>query len=148
MVLKGSLSCPYALLSVFYVLCSACVAPGKPSRLVSELTPPNASLNQAVTPVSTTAQHTNPTASQRHHYGELPLSFAANHGQTDAQVKFLARGPAYSLFLTPTEAVLTLQKKGRNGEEGNAPAPSVGGQSTYPLRRGAINNSQSCACNC
>ena len=41
-------------------------------------------------------------------YGRLPLSFEANLGQTDPRVKFLARGLGYTLFLTPTEAVLTL----------------------------------------
>jgi hypothetical protein len=43
-------------------------------------------------------------------YGKLPLSFEANRGQTDAQVKFLSRGRGYSLFLTPKEAVLALRK--------------------------------------
>jgi hypothetical protein len=43
-------------------------------------------------------------------YGRLPLSFEANHGQTDAQVQFLSRGRGYSLFLTPAEAVLVLRK--------------------------------------
>ena len=43
------------------------------------------------------------------HYGQLPLSFEVNQGQTDSQVKFLARGHGYGLFLTPTEAVLSLQ---------------------------------------
>ena len=43
-------------------------------------------------------------------YGRLPVSFEANQGQSNAQVKFLARGPGYALFLTPTEAVLSLQK--------------------------------------
>ena len=41
-------------------------------------------------------------------YGQLPLSFEANRGQTDPQVKFLARGGPHSLFLTPTEAVFVL----------------------------------------
>ena len=41
-------------------------------------------------------------------YGRLPLSFEANQGQTDSQVKFLSRGSRYRLFLTPTEAVLSL----------------------------------------
>jgi hypothetical protein len=41
-------------------------------------------------------------------YGNLPLSFEANQGQTDEQVKFLSRGRGYSLFLTSTEAVLSL----------------------------------------
>ena len=43
-------------------------------------------------------------------YGKLPLSFEANQGQTDEQVKFLSRGSGYNLFLAPTEAVLTLIK--------------------------------------
>ncbi len=42
-------------------------------------------------------------------YGRLPLSFEANHGQTDPRVRFLSRGNGYSLFLTSTEAVLKLR---------------------------------------
>ena len=42
-------------------------------------------------------------------YGQLPLSFEANQGQSDARVQFLARGRAYGLFLTKQEAVLVLQ---------------------------------------
>lgn len=41
-------------------------------------------------------------------YSKLPLNFEANQGQTDRQVKFLSRGRGYTLFLTPTEAVLSL----------------------------------------
>jgi uncharacterized protein (TIGR03437 family) len=37
---------------------------------------------------------------------KLPLSFEANRGQTDSQVKFLSRGNGYNLFLTATEAVI------------------------------------------
>lgn len=43
-------------------------------------------------------------------YGQLPLTFEANQGQTDARVQYLSRGPGYTLFLTATEAVLALQK--------------------------------------
>src|SRR5271170_3364486 len=43
-------------------------------------------------------------------YGKLPLSFEANQGQTDPQVKFLSRGSGYSLFLTNSAAVLALTK--------------------------------------
>ena len=43
-------------------------------------------------------------------YGKLPLRFEANRGQTHEDVRFLARGPGYTLFLTPTDAVLTLIK--------------------------------------
>ena len=42
-------------------------------------------------------------------YGKLGLSFEANHGQTDEQVRFLARGSGYTLFLTATDAVFALQ---------------------------------------
>ena len=41
-------------------------------------------------------------------YGVNPMRFEANVGQTDSQVRFLARGDGYSLFLTSTEAVLSL----------------------------------------
>jgi hypothetical protein len=46
-------------------------------------------------------------------YNQLPLSFEANQGQTDSRVKFLSRGQGYSLFLTPTEAVLSVRKASR-----------------------------------
>src|SRR5215213_6579912 len=42
-------------------------------------------------------------------YGQLPLSFEANVGQTDPQVDFISRGSGYTLFLTPGEAVLALR---------------------------------------
>jgi len=42
-------------------------------------------------------------------YGNLPLGFEDNQGQTDSRVRFLSRGVGYSLFLTPNEAVLALR---------------------------------------
>ena len=48
-------------------------------------------------------------------YGRLPLSFEANNGQTESQVRFLARGRGYTLFLAQDEAVFVLRKaKGDN----------------------------------
>jgi len=47
-------------------------------------------------------------------YGRLPLRFEANEGQTGHQVKFLARGSGFSLFLTGRDAVLSLNKPGGN----------------------------------
>jgi len=47
-------------------------------------------------------------------YGQIPLAFEANEGQTDPQVKFVSRGPGYSLFLTTNEAVLTLHRASRH----------------------------------
>src|SRR5437867_10097 len=43
-------------------------------------------------------------------YGKLPLSFEANRGQADPQVKFLSRGPHHTLFLTFDEAVMVFRK--------------------------------------
>jgi hypothetical protein len=43
-------------------------------------------------------------------FGQLPLSFEPNGGQTDARVKYLARGRGYTLFLTSGEAILALRK--------------------------------------
>ncbi|MBI3474861.1 MAG: SBBP repeat-containing protein [Acidobacteria bacterium] len=48
-------------------------------------------------------------------YGKLPLTFEANHGQTDPRAKFFSRGEGYSLFLTPSEAVLSLRGRATEG---------------------------------
>jgi hypothetical protein len=50
-----------------------------------------------------------PSVRMRNAYGNLPLSFEENRGQTDPRVKFLARGGGYALFLTSTQAVLKLR---------------------------------------
>jgi len=57
-------------------------------------------------------------------YGNLPLSFEANRGQTDRRVHFLARTSGYSLLLTSTEAVLSLSGNATDeprAEAGRAP---------------------------
>jgi Beta-propeller repeat len=41
-------------------------------------------------------------------YGQLPLSFEVNDGQTASQVQYLAHGQGYALFLTENSAVLNL----------------------------------------
>jgi hypothetical protein len=51
-------------------------------------------------------------------YGQLPLSFEANVGQTDPHVDFISRGNGYTLFLTPREAVLSLRAA--------SPSPTTG----------------------
>jgi uncharacterized repeat protein (TIGR01451 family) len=48
-------------------------------------------------------------AEVREQYGKLPLSFELNKGQTDERVKFLSRANGFTLFLTSTEAVLSLR---------------------------------------
>jgi len=43
-------------------------------------------------------------------FARLPLRFERNEGQADPQVKFVSRGAAYSLYLTPTETILALSR--------------------------------------
>src|SRR4051812_49301949 len=47
-------------------------------------------------------------------YAKRPMAFEPNRGQTDAQVKYLARGSGYTLFLTPSEAVLRMRHANAN----------------------------------
>jgi hypothetical protein len=58
-------------------------------------------------------------------YGQIPIAFEANQGQIDPQVKFLARGSGYSLFLTANESVLTLQQQSGKPTDGNPPASDI-----------------------
>jgi hypothetical protein len=59
-----------------------------------------------------------PGAGQR--YGDLPLSFEANQGQADRQVRFLSRGSGYTFFLAPSEAVLAFSNDS-HGKNSHAP---------------------------
>jgi len=55
-------------------------------------------------------------------YAALPLAFEQNQGQTDPQVKYMARGNGYTLFLTADEAVFSLHSRS------SASRPSPAGQ--------------------
>lgn len=57
-------------------------------------------------------------------YGQLPLSFEGNRGQTDSQVNFLSRGLGYNLFLTPTEAVMVIHRPSAQPEHTRTPRDS------------------------
>ncbi|HEY0376092.1 MAG TPA: SBBP repeat-containing protein [Pyrinomonadaceae bacterium] len=50
-------------------------------------------------------------------YMKLPLSFEENRGQVNSEVRYVSRGAGYTLFLTPTEAVLSLQKAEDGGRK-------------------------------
>jgi Beta-propeller repeat len=54
----------------------------------------------------TAAQITNFTNA----YGKLPLAFEANQGQSAPEVRYVAHGQSYQLFLTNQEAVLALRQ--------------------------------------
>ncbi len=56
-------------------------------------------------------------------YRRLPLIFEPNQGQSDPEVKFLAHGSGYGLFLTADKAVLTLRHS--NGARRSLPQSSV-----------------------
>ena len=74
---------------------------------------PAPSVSAATNSASSALPSRSPAAGKRglvENYGKLPLSFEANQGQTDPQVKFLSRGRGYALFLTGDEAVLSLRK--------------------------------------
>src|ERR1700676_5491917 len=77
-------------------------------------------------------------------YGKLPLSFEANHGQTDQRVKFLSRGRGYALFLTSDETVLSLQGNQAHPKEKTVVAPcSPSGASPLP----GLSSVQAAGCN-
>jgi hypothetical protein len=77
------------------------------SAQLSKAVPPSA--NNAST---TLTEQASPAAHARiaQAYDKLPLTFEANRGQSDKQVKFLSRGEGYTLFLTGDEAVLSLRR--------------------------------------
>src|SRR5262249_52556790 len=60
-------------------------------------------------------------------YGQLPLSFEANQGQTNGQVQFLAHGQGYTLFLTARGAVFAFRPLAALGSQhkGIVPRPKA-----------------------
>jgi hypothetical protein len=51
-----------------------------------------------------------------------PLAFEANQGQTDPQVKYMARGSGYTVFLTANDAVFALHSSSQAAAEKNRTA--------------------------
>jgi Beta-propeller repeat len=94
-------------------------------------------LPSTVLPVSIDMPDPEQTARLRDAYGKLPLSFEANEGQINSQVKFLARGSGYQLFLTDTEAVLVLSKSEPSFGKGSPDGRPVEYPRMDPSRRDA-----------
>jgi hypothetical protein len=85
------------------------VSPAKSSARPSRAAASTAAAKpQAVTP----AEHARINAA----YAALPLAFEANQGQVDPQVKYMARGNGYKLYLASSEVVFTLHKQGDDSE--------------------------------
>src|SRR5262245_31898457 len=59
-----------------------------------------------VTEANTPSQSETPVTAAR--FLNLPMHFMKNEGQIDPCVDFISRGPGYTLFLTPTQAVFAL----------------------------------------
>ena len=57
--------------------------------------------------------------------GALPLAFEANQGQTDPQVKYMARGNGYTVFLTANDTVFALQSLASKSAEKEVPAKAT-----------------------
>src|SRR6266542_1202769 len=103
------ISRPRKLLAAWVTAACAAIVLGLYS---TEASSPSASKSSKETAAESQLETCSARASQRtqESYGKLPLSFEVNAGQTDSRVKFLARGPGYSLFLTQTGAVMSLTK--------------------------------------
>lgn len=68
-------------------------------------------------------------------YGDLPLSFEVNRGQTDARVEFLARASGYTLYLTAKEAVMSLHAWARPfSKNEQRPFATTTEQSSFGMR--------------
>ena len=70
-------------------------------------------------------------------YGKLPLSFEANRGQTNQDVRFLSRGRGYTLFLTCDGSALSLKHGADSGVVrtrllGASPKAAVSGSGRLP----------------
>lgn len=76
----------------------------------THLTSASASLQQPITsaPLTLSGAKSANKMKAAETFAHLPLRFEANHGQTDDAVKFISRGPGYNLFLTSSEAVLSM----------------------------------------
>ena len=93
-----------------------------PKVLLSQANPvPSINQTARVTPPISASQ-TDPKTQAKllDSYGKLPLSFEANHGQTDAKVRFLSRTGGFTLFLTGDEAVLAV-----NGKKADPPKTKI-----------------------
>jgi Beta-propeller repeat/Domain of unknown function DUF11 len=67
-------------------------------------------------PLPSPASTVTSSSSSLNSYAQVPMIFEPNRGQTDAQVRFMARGNGYGLFLTDDEAVLVLRRTGKQGK--------------------------------
>jgi Beta-propeller repeat len=76
------------------------------------------------------------TSALQQAYGQLPLSFEVNEGQTASQVRFLSHGSGYALFLTENSAVLSLTQATGDSGIANRGLPTPDSQVIRPPTAG------------
>jgi hypothetical protein len=108
------------------------------SLLVLTTVPPHSRARAAnaldAAPVARPVVGPSAQAGVRAAYGKLPMRFERNQGQFDPRVRFAARGAGYNLWLTASEAVLSLQSGSPR-----ASRPSLGIRGDQPPRESADN---------
>lgn len=65
-------------------------------------------------------------------YGQLPLTFEINEGQTSSQVQYLSHGNGYALYLTEDSAVLSLTQPSVSAASVKSTPPSLANVSSPP----------------
>ena len=78
-------------------------------------------------------------ANVRATFANLPLGFEANQGQTDPQVKYIARGSGYTVFLTNSDAVFAMTHASGSEKKMGTPNKAAGA----PLLAGAARRGKS-----
>jgi len=105
-----------ALIGLTFAVTSAAHSPAQASKPSTAAIAPS----QAAQPSSSGLSAPDKTQSTKENYGKLPISFEANRGQAEKDVKFLAHGSGYELFLTRQEAVLALHAPQQSHPDGKA----------------------------
>ncbi len=113
-----------------------------PARFGQHRSGAQAAANQGVATLSPSAIAPATRARINASYAALPLAFEANEGQTDPQVKYLARGNGYTLFLTPADAVFAFHSiSAPQNERAGAGHASRVHETSRPWSRRAEKNS-------
>jgi hypothetical protein len=81
------------------------------AKASSPATSVNLAASPTMKPVVSPAINQQQTSRVRASLGALPLAFEANEGQSDPQVKYMARGNGYTLFLTGSDAVFAVHSR-------------------------------------
>jgi RHS repeat-associated protein len=66
-------------------------------------------------------------------YGQMPLRFEQNSGQTDSQVRYISRGNGYAMYFAPTEIVLMLDVSTNLDRVGRPPSASLPGSRNHKI---------------